>query len=232
MGLPELTSRKRSRTCFLQASIEENPRKRMGEVELARTIIGLPKSEYKHGIDEKDPNLVLQGITQSNGIIVSMKDSLSLKGFFEEHTEEEIAACDLTVLNAIRTQDMDQLRSFHANGRPLKCSNRFGESLLHLACRRSFVEVAKFLIQEANVPVRIRDDYGRTILHDAAWACEPNFELIQLILEQCPDLIYLKDQRGHTPLSYARKSHWAAWNKFLESRSDLLAPTPDGVCVR
>ena len=148
-----------------------------------------------------------------------------MQGFFSEYTEEEIEAYDAEVLTAIRTQDIDTLREFLKKGRPLKCSNRFRESLLHLACRRNFLDVVKFLIHEAHVPVRVCDDYGRTILHDAAWTCEPNFDLIELILKECPDLLYMSDRRGHTPILYARKSHWSAWNKFLKSHPELVLPT-------
>ena len=94
-----------------------------------------------------------------------------------------------------------------------------------MACRRGFLNVVRFLIKEAKVSVRIRDDCGRTILHDAACTPEPNFRIIELILEECPDLLYMKDRRGYTPICYVRKSHWAAWNKFLKERAHLIIPT-------
>eukprot|EP00548_Thalassiothrix_antarctica_P002511 CAMPEP_0194147692 /NCGR_PEP_ID=MMETSP0152-20130528/26972_1 /TAXON_ID=1049557 /ORGANISM="Thalassiothrix antarctica, Strain L6-D1" /LENGTH=210 /DNA_ID=CAMNT_0038848689 /DNA_START=107 /DNA_END=735 /DNA_ORIENTATION=+ len=168
---------------------------------------------------EMNPYELIKRIVKSQGIDLVIHESLALEGFFAEYTEEEVNAYDAEVLTAIRTQDIEKLREFHANGRPLKCSNKFGESLLHLACRRGFLEVATFLIKEAKVTVRIRDDYGRTILHDAAWASVPDFELIELILKECPDLLYMKDRRGHTPISYARQSHWVAWNRFLKERA-------------
>ena len=165
-------------------------------------------------------------LVRSQGIDVDVHDSLSMNGFFSEYTSDELGSYDTDVLIAIRTRDVEKLRELHNGGRPLKCSNNFGESLLHMACRRGFVEVVTFLIHEAKVPVRLRDDYGRTILHDAAWNCEPNFELIQLILTECPDLLFMRDRRGHTPIAYARKSHWAAWNTFLKQHPTLLIPAP------
>ena len=47
--------------------------------------------------------------------------------------------------------------------------NRNGESLLHLACRRSTVDVVQFLIHEAQVNMTMTDLYGRTCLHDICW---------------------------------------------------------------
>merc|ERR1712232_1078690 len=154
-----------------------------------------------------------------------LHESVRLKGYFAEYTKQEIDAYDCDILSAVRKQDIDKLRYFHACGRPMKCSNRFGESILHGACRRGFLDVVTFLIKEAKVTVRLCDDYGRTILHDAAWVCEPNFELISLILKECPDLLYMKDVRGHTPLSYSRRSQWADWNTFLKENLNLLVPS-------
>eukprot|EP00547_Thalassionema_nitzschioides_P016992 CAMPEP_0194251118 /NCGR_PEP_ID=MMETSP0158-20130606/24669_1 /TAXON_ID=33649 /ORGANISM="Thalassionema nitzschioides, Strain L26-B" /LENGTH=216 /DNA_ID=CAMNT_0038988149 /DNA_START=46 /DNA_END=692 /DNA_ORIENTATION=- len=215
MGLPELTSRKRSRTCMLQTA-SERPSKE------ARMIFGkrLLAEEIGHGNTENPHKLLMRLVRKKTGAEVKVTDSLSLENFFVEYTEEEVAAYDLTVLTAIRTQDVAELKTMHAEGRPMKCSNKFGESLLHMACRRNFMEVAQFLMTVT--PIRIRDDYGRTILHDAAWTCEPNFELIEMILTKCPDLLYLKDARGFSPLAYARESHWPAWNKFLKERTDLI----------
>lgn len=90
--------------------------------------------------------------------------------FFLPPTSAEIDAYDHDVLQAVRTKDIATLQRFHAAGRPLKCSNKFGESILHLACRKGLYHVAAFLIQQAQVPVQVCDDYGRTPLHDACWS--------------------------------------------------------------
>jgi len=128
----------------------------------------------------------------------------TIEDFFREPTAEEIEAYDFDVLNAVRSRDINMLRTFHRDGRPLKCSNRFGESLLHLACRKQCIEVVDFLINEASVPLQVADDVGRTPLHDACLTPAPNFKLVDLILAKCPDLLYIKDKRGHTPLFYAK----------------------------
>ena len=120
---------------------------------------------------------------------------------------------------------METLRVFLKQGRPLKCSNQFGESLLHLACRKGLVSVVKFLLVDAGVPANVRDDMGRSPLHDAFWTPTPNFELVDVILQQCPDLLLICDKRGHPPLAYTRKDHWNVWNQYLQSRSHLLKPS-------
>jgi len=168
------------------------------------------------------PQDYLLSLLESKGSTVRISSCLAVEGFFAEPTEEEMNAYAHDVLTAIRSRDIDKLREFHESGRPLKCSNNFGESLLHMACRRGFADVASFLIKEAGVTVRVRDDYGRTPLHDACWTCEPNFELLELIMKACPDLLFMSDRRGNTPLEYARPEQWEAYNNFLNERQDLL----------
>lgn len=95
---------------------------------------------------------------------------------------------------------------------------------MHLACRRGYLDVVTFLVCEAGVPVLVRDDYGRTPMHDACWSTSPNLELMEFLLRTCPDLLLLSDVRGHLPFSYVRKEHWKAWIGFLEQHRDLLRP--------
>jgi ankyrin repeat protein len=149
---------------------------------------------------------------------VTAQSYSAVTGFFHAPTQAEIDAYDHDVLAAVRTQNMDTLKQYHAAGRPLKCSNKFGESLLHMACRKGMLDVTTFLVKDAQVPFAVCDDYGRTPLHDACWAHTTNFELIDLILSECPDLLYIQDKRGNTPLSYLRKDKWAAWNQYLNSK--------------
>jgi len=171
------------------------------------------------------PDTTLQQQLKAADIGVQVQSFDALQAFFSPPTAEEIAAYQHDVIQAIRTQDLTTLEQFHSEGRPLKCSNQFGESLLHMACRKNLVAVAKFLVQTARVPLQVCDDYGRTPLHDACWAPTTNFELIDLILSECPDLLYIKDKRGNTPLSYLRQDKWASWNDYLVKKSTShLAP--------
>eukprot|EP00980_Cylindrotheca_fusiformis_P009017 scaffold1934_cov79-Cylindrotheca_fusiformis.AAC.6 len=170
----------------------------------------------------RNPQESLISMLKEEGCNPEVVSSQSLPDFFAEVTEEEIQAYDAEALRAIREADMETLRRFLDENRPLKCSNQFGESLLHLACRKSLITVVTFLVDEANVPLNVRDDMGRSPLHDAFWCPEVNFELVDLILQRCPDLLMISDKRGHPPLAYARKQHWKSWNTFLQSRSDII----------
>jgi len=145
-------------------------------------------------------------------------------GYFLEHTPEQIASYDAEVTAAVRSGDVPRLRSMVESGRDLQCSNRFGESIVHMACRRGSLDVVRFLLDEAGVSVRVRDDFGRTPLHDACWTTTPAFELVRTILRMEPDLLLVSDRRGHTPLGYVRRDDWGAWVRFLDESRELLVP--------
>mmetsp|Transcript_41373 Transcript_41373/g.61240 ORF Transcript_41373/g.61240 Transcript_41373/m.61240 type:complete len:265 (-) Transcript_41373:98-892(-) len=142
---------------------------------------------------------------------------------FTKPTESEMEAYDMEMVNAIRSGDLKKLREVHASGKSLDACNRFGESLIHMACRRGKIDLVTFLIDEAKVRVTRRDDYGRIPLHDATWTSQPNFDVMDKLLATVPpSLLLAKDVRGHTCFDYARREHWGAWVKFLNERKALL----------
>jgi len=175
-------------------------------------------------LPQRSPREHLRNMIEKQGRINIYK-ALEQENFFHEVTPEQIAAYDKQVIDAVRSEDVDELRKMaKIEGRNLRCCNKFGESILHMACRRGSTEVVKFLLCEAGVSTRVRDDYGRTPLHDACWTREPQFELVSLIIESCPELLSVSDKRGHTPLSYVRRDHWDAWIKFLDEHPQMVIP--------
>ena len=150
--------------------------------------------------------------------------SLEIKDFFHQPTKRDTEAYDKESISAIRAQDIPKLKEMYESGKSMQCCNSFGESLIHMACRRGYTEVIRFLISRAKVSIRVRDDFGRTPLHDACWTPEPNFELMDLLIAKDSDLLLISDKRGHTPLQYVRKEHWGKWKEFLKSRRKLLFP--------
>ena len=142
---------------------------------------------------------------------------------FLKPTPEAVDAYDLSVVHAVRAGDVAVLRTMLHQGVSFDASNRFGESIIHMACRRGDARVVRFLIDEAHVQLEVRDDFGRTPLHDALWTPKPNFDVFDALLRVAPShLLLAEDIRGHTPFHYARKEHLDAWVKFLAERSDLL----------
>jgi hypothetical protein len=152
------------------------------------------------------------------------EDSASLSALFKKPSDAQIEAYKLGTLKAVRLAQINELRKLHAMGVSFDCCNRFGESLVSLVCRKGNADALRFLVQEAGVSLLLRDDFGRTVLHDAFWTTQPEFELITFLLQEVPDLLFVKDVRGHTPLDYVRREHWGIWINFLKERKHLLRP--------
>ena len=142
---------------------------------------------------------------------------------FQKPSQEAIDAYDLEAVKAIREGNVTKLRELTQQGRSMNACNRFGESIMHMACRRGDLDIIRFLLFEAHVPIETRDDFGRTPLHDAIWTSKPNLEVMDVLITVAPpEILLARDVRGHTPFHYARKEHWDKWMKFLEERREVL----------
>jgi Ankyrin repeats (3 copies) len=128
---------------------------------------------------------------------------------------------DISTLKTILLKQHQQDSATAAN--IFNACNRFGESLLHMACRRGHFEIVQFLIKDAGVTIDRYDDYGRTPLHDAFWTSKPNFTIVDLLVRNCsPHLLLSYDIRGHTPFHYARSEHHTVWTTFLRQHRSIL----------
>jgi hypothetical protein len=174
-----------------------------------------------------DPEEYLFALTRAMyGVELQVRPAMELQDFFRSITEEQMAAYNMDIVSACRRNDVGALREFlQTRGREsLNCFNRFGEGLLNMACRRGFKEIVQFLLSdEVCLGVHVRDDYGRTPMHDTCWNPEPQLEICAWIMAEDPCLFLIADSRGYTPFQYARKSDWLVWRKFLFSNRDLLA---------
>jgi len=188
-----------------------------------QVILPSPKTE---GVDPDEYLVQLVGALHP-GVNLKTKSSKKLDDFFPVITEEQMARYGTQVVNMARQNDVAGLRSFfQEHGRDaLDCFNRFGEGLLNMSCRRGFREMTKFLLSpEVDLDVRVRDDYGRTPLHDACWNPEPQLEICTWIVQKDPSLFLVADCRGFTPFQYARKSDWNVWRQFLWDNRESLRP--------
>jgi len=190
--------------------------------------LGSCHQNERHKICQREnlsPEIYLREILQqTTGISLKNYAALDLDNFFLEISQENIDAYNDDIISAVRRHDVDTIRQIFADGRILQCCNRFGESIVHMACRRGALDVVRFMVEEAGVSLRVRDDYGRTPLHDACWTQEPNTDLVKMVVLKCPDLLLISDKRGFTPLSYARQDDWEVWCKFLNENREILTP--------
>jgi len=142
---------------------------------------------------------------------------------FQKPSEDDIAAYDLETVKAIRSNNLDLLRQLWCSGKSMNACNQFGESALHMACRRGYAKIVEFLLREVKVRTDRCDDFGRNPFHDALWTSVPNFDVVDLLIEYAdPELLLLEDVRGNTPFAYARSDHSQQWITFLEERKDKL----------
>lgn len=218
---PGKISRKRSLQCISYASA-----KRQDVKTPMRIVSSLSDrlNDLKEVQQSDCPHQFLMKCLDQQGISAKVQRFDAVEQYFEEPNQNEIDAYGFEALDAVRRRDIGKLREFHKEGRPLKCSNRFGESILHLACRKGYADVVGFLVNEAEVPVWVKDDFGRTPFSDACWTIEPHFDLIDILIEKAPDLLLVSDARGHTPLAYVRREHWERWVKYLKSKDSDLKP--------
>ena len=165
---------------------------------------------------------VLQLVKAHLGVDLQVKPAHSLDSFFTEVTEEQMASYTSEVVGCVRNNDLEKLKKLQEDGQPMDCFNRFGESLLNMACRRGFESIVQFLMERENVDVRICDDCGRTPLHDTCWNPTPQLNICKSIIEREPALLLISDRRGCTAFQYARKEHWPEWRKFLYDNRDCL----------
>ncbi len=189
-------------------------------------------SSLTNTTDIKDDNIkthpqqVLEEILSMNGYTKnSIPFSQVPSDFFMEMTDDNIKAYTNELITAVRNEDLVVLEQFLSEGRNLQGCNKFGESIISRACRNRCTKIVNFFLNKAQLSTKVCDDYGRTILHDACWVSDPDFDLIQIILEKCSDLFLICDKRGHTPLNYAQKDDFEKWCSFLYKNKDKIHPT-------
>ncbi|CAM9595036.1 unnamed protein product, partial [Ascophyllum nodosum] len=140
-----------------------------------------------------------------------------------EPTQKQIKDYQIPLVEAVRRGDLHTLETLAASGVDMGASNRFGESIVHLATRRGSVAVLQFLLSHS-ASLRICDDYGKTPMHDAFWTAEPRVDIVSMIMSIDWRLLRATDVRGATPLRYAKKRHWRMWCTFLDQVKDQYWP--------
>lgn len=142
---------------------------------------------------------------------------------FRKPSENDISSYDVEIVRAIRSNNLARLKELYLEGRSMNACNQFGESLVHMVCRRGDTEILKFMIEEANVCFKIKDDFGRNPFHDACWTSTPNFEIMDLLIEATDtSLLLSEDVRGNTPFDYTRREHYSKWSSYLDSRKTTI----------
>ena len=168
------------------------------------------------------PQQYLDAMIRTRGYSAATYSTLS-SAYHNKPTPYQLASYGVYTIDLIRKSDVDGLKEALDLGLSPNACNAHGESILHNICRRCDVNVLNVLL-EAGCEVQVSDDNGRTPLHDACWAPEPNFPMVEKLLELDIRLLYMADSHGHLPLSYTRQDHWSEWLQFLQSKKDVYWP--------
>ena len=166
-----------------------------------------------------------------------LKPTSLCENFFFRPTEYHFKAYNKEIITVVQSQNVQEMRqmllqstnkdiysqSMEIN-RVFDCCNRFGEGILHMACRKGLKNSVEFLLHEAKVTLRCKDDFGRTPMHDAFWSPQPLLDIVRLLVRHDPDLLLISDTRGSSPLAYAPKDQWPIWCEFLRNNRDLILP--------
>ncbi|KAL3826822.1 hypothetical protein ACHAXA_005664 [Cyclostephanos tholiformis] len=154
------------------------------------------------------------------------------ESYFLKYRNEHLEAYTHDKVNAVQNNDVERLRALLSSGHLMQASNRFGESILHTSCRRGLTDVVGFFLNEARVSPRVRDDMGRTPMHDACWLSgPPNHDIMKMLIGAAPEMLLSRDKRGHSPFDYARREYWPNWVAFLNEHRQFIVSSLVSSCL-
>ena len=193
---------------------------------------GKKMSDRSVRTNEMSPQTCLEDILRG-ATAASNLESNTWDVYFQGVTEERIAVYSAKVAKAVRENDLPRLRELYERNSTTTVStlegcSADGESLLHVACRMRHLEMVQFILEEQAAvgatrrPLRVQDGTGRTPLHEACWNNHPNLELILLLLQTSPELLFVRDQRGFAALEYVPKTSWDLWSAFLRRHAAMI----------
>ena len=185
------------------------------------------KKKKKDSSCDESPHMYLCAILESRGYSVEDFNALET-GYHNTPTPLQEASYGGRIIDVVRKGDSEELRQLMSTGLSANACNQHGESLIHMASRRGQAACLNVLV-EYGATLEIVDDYGRTPLHEAAWSAEPNFEVVEIIMQKDIRMFNMLDGRNQTPLSYVRRDVWKPWRKFLKSKVEIYWPKRDAL---
>lgn len=162
------------------------------------------------------PQLFLEKLLRSRGYCTQNYCSLD-GGYYCKPTPLQKASYGVRMVQSVRQSNSELLEKLLKCGLSPNPCNAFGESVVHMVCRRGDSKLLKVL-KDAGCSLQVTDDFGRTPLHDACWTAGPNFETVDIILNADLRLLNVVDCRGSSPLTYVKRDHWGKWIAYFQSK--------------
>jgi hypothetical protein len=160
------------------------------------------------------PKTTLEHLLKAHGRMIDYRKYTDVPSDY--FVKCDVSPHSLSLLKAVRDNDLATLRHMHeVEGLSLQCSNKFQESLVHTVARHGLSDMLLYMKHVAGVSLRVCCDGGRNALHDACWTSAPNFDVVRILIQDSPDLLYIIDKRSFSPLDYIPKEAYGVWNEWL-----------------
>lgn len=175
------------------------------------------------------PKAFLGALLRKRGYSTETYSALDT-AYYNKPTQFQQASYGTRITQAARTGDVKVLYKLIKCGLSRNPCNKFGESVVHIVCRRGSKGCAFEVLDQLckiGCELQVCDDFGKTPLHDACWTVDPCFRTISLILDKDIRLLHMKDRRGSTPLDYLRKEKWRDMIEYLIQNRDRFWPHRD-----
>ena len=130
-----------------------------------------------------------------------------------------------------RSRNIDDLDKETRDMDLAKCVDSLdGKTLLHVACDKGDLELAKYLIEKRNLPPLLFDKFQNSTLHNAAWSGKVS--LLKYLIEDCKCKVDVEDEDGKTPLLWSSASgNIEAIEYLIGNGADIHKKTNQGYTI-
>lgn len=153
------------------------------------------------------------------------KSTFSWENYFDDNQDELPEVCHgmpQEIQIAIESKDLERLRNLWKSGISMNSCNDIGETVAHLVCGQGSLEQLAFLVTEAQVSLRVRDNTKATVLHKIAWSSQFDPAMVMIVLNASPELLWAPDWRGLIPLEYLTAKSMGAWCNLLQEKKQAI----------
>lgn len=134
------------------------------------------------------PQAYLDAMIRSRGYSTSRFKTLQT-AYYNKPTSLQQASYDINLIELVRQGEVAKFRELMSAGISPNPCNQYGESLVHMICRRGAKEFLEILI-ENGCSLQVADDYGRTPLHDVSKQCSHTVDNFQKLFCRYQDRVF------------------------------------------